>query len=312
MSPQLLTSLFGFAIGLVFGAVGQRTNFCAMGAVADIVVFGDWRRMRAWLLAIAVALLGAQGLAAAGLVDLSESIYLSGSLNWAGSIIGGLIFGVGMVLAGGCGSRNLVRLGQGDLGSLLVVLVLAISAYMALHGLTALLRVNLEGLAAVDLAALGLSGQGLDQMLAGSMGIEAGSARLVVALVIALGLLVFCFANSGFRGSPRNITAGLAIGLLVAAGWAATGVAGADDFEPVRLASLTFVAPVGDSLIYLMTFTGSSLSFGVAVVVGVILGAFGAAKAAGQYRLEIADPRPGLAVGLRRDRRRRRAGSASA
>lgn len=286
LSPHILVSLIGFAIGLAFGAVVQRSNFCAMGAVSDIVVFGDWRRMRAWLLAIAVAMLGAQGLAAVGAVELSESIYLGSRLTWVGSILGGLLFGIGMVMAGGCGSRNLVRLGQGDLRSLVVVLVLAVSAYMALHGLTALLRVGLEQSTAMDLNAFGLEQQGLIYLAARATGMEQSALRLVLVPILAAALLLFCFRDAAFRRSRKNIASGATLGLLVSAGWWTTGVAGADDFEPVPLASLTFVAPLGDALIYLMTFTGSSLSFGVAVVGGVILGAFGAAKAAGEYRTE--------------------------
>ena len=119
-SVTTLAGLIGLGIGLLFGGITQRTNFCTMGAVADVVSFSDYGRARAWLLAIAVAIIGAQSLQLTGLIDLKNSIYLGSSLNWLGGIIGGLIFGFGMVLASGCPGRNLARVGGGDLKALVV------------------------------------------------------------------------------------------------------------------------------------------------------------------------------------------------
>ena len=286
ISPRFLAVVAGFVIGLLFGAVVQRTNFCTMGAVADVAVSGDWRRMRAWLLAIAVAMLGTQALAAGEFVDLEESIYLGGRLRWAGAVLGGLLFGIGMVFAGGCGSRNLVRFGAGDLRAFMVVLILAVSTAMALHGLTALARVGLDNATAIELADHGIESQALPSLAAALLGGAEGPWQWVFGLVPALALIVFCFASPAFRRSGRDLLSGVLLGLLVVAGWWATGVLGADDFEPIPLASMTFVAPVGDGLLYLMTFTGSTLSFGVALVGGVILGAFAAAKGAGAFRLQ--------------------------
>lgn len=286
LPPHVVVSLAGFVIGVAFGAVAQRSNFCAMGAVTDIAITGDWRRMRAWLLAAGVAMLGIQSLAAAGLIQLEDSIYLDSRLAWVGAVVGGLLFGAGMVFAGGCGSRNLVRLGAGDLRAFVVVLVLAVSAGMALRGLTAWPRVGLTGALAIDLAGLGVESQGLGDLLAALFG--GGPAAWAPAAGWALGLaiLAFCLSNHAFRRSARNLVSGVLIGLLVVAGWLATGVLGSDEFEPVPLASLTFVAPVGDSLLYLMTFTGSRLGFGVAVVGGVVVGAFAAALQSGAFRVQ--------------------------
>ncbi len=291
ISPRLLTAFAGLVIGLVFGAVVQRTNFCAMGAVADVVVLGDWRRLRAWLLAGGVAMLGAQGLGAADIVDLRDSIYLSSRLTWAGAILGGLVFGLGMVLAGGCGSRNLVRFGAGDLRAFVVVLVLGISATMTLHGLTALARVALNDATGIELADYGLQTQGLPALLGAAFGAESGAWARAFGAVLALAIIAFCFASPAFRGSRRNILSGALLGLLAAAGWWATGVLGADPFEPAALASLSFVAPTGDSLVYLMTFTGSEIGFGVAAVGGVILGSFAAARAGGDFRVQTFEDR---------------------
>src|SRR5262245_13463824 len=124
----------GLIIGVIFGAVVIITNFCTMGAIADIVTFGDYRRFRSWVLAAAIALAGTQALDAAGIVSLGQSIYLHGRVNWFGSLAGGLVLGFGMVLAGGCPSRNLARAGCGDLRALTTVLIMGVSAPVAMTG----------------------------------------------------------------------------------------------------------------------------------------------------------------------------------
>src|SRR5262245_753665 len=146
-------ALGGLLIGFAFGAIVFRTNFCTMGSISDIVNLGDWRRFRAWLLAAAVAIAGAQLLQWAGVVDLARSMYLAPSLNWAGSLLGGLMFGFGMVFAGGCPSRNLARAGGGDLRALLTLVVLGIFAYMAIGGVIGPVRAALEAATSVELRA---------------------------------------------------------------------------------------------------------------------------------------------------------------
>ena len=131
-SPETYVSVGGFIIGLIFGFIVFRTNFCTMGSISDILSFGDYRRFRAWLLAAAVAIAGAQLLEHLGAVDLTASMYLQPTVSWLGNVLGGLLFGFGMVLAGGCVSRNLARIGGGDVGSLIVLIVTGIFAFMAI------------------------------------------------------------------------------------------------------------------------------------------------------------------------------------
>jgi len=283
---RVLVASLGFAIGLVFGAVSYRTNFCTMGAISDVVLMGDWNRFRAWLLAIAVAMLGSQGLHLAGVVDLDQSIYLSANLGWLGAIVGGLLFGFGMTLTGGCGNRSLVRLGGGNLKSLVVLIFLGIFAYMTLRGLIGLARVEMEAATNIDLAAAGLESQGMPDLLSAAIGASSELLRWILMLAAVGGLLWFCFKSASFRASGRDILAGVALGALVPLGWYVTGVVGFDDFEPTPLASLTFVAPVGESLQYLMTFTGATINFGIAVIGGVIAGSFLAAVTTGRFALE--------------------------
>ena len=171
-----LVAGLGCGLGLVLGFTAQRTNFCTMGALSDVVFMDDWNRLRAWMLAIAVAMIGSQALQAAGLVDLAEAIYLTPNLGWAGAIIGGLMFGFGMTMTGGCGTKTLIRLGAGNLKSIVVALFLGIFAYMTLRGLIGLARVELEGLTMIDLAARGIDTQGIPDLLA-AVGLPAPAAQ---------------------------------------------------------------------------------------------------------------------------------------
>jgi uncharacterized membrane protein YedE/YeeE len=285
LSTNTIVGIGGFIIGLVFGAVVQRTNFCAMGGISDLVLMGDGRRFRAWLLAIAVAIIGTQALYFAGIVDIDKSMYLAPNLGWLGAIIGGLMFGFGMTQTGGCASKNLVRFGGGNLKSFIVLVVLGIFAYMTSRGLLALVRLQIET-TNIDLAARGLHDQNLGEMAGVALGIPAVWARAGVAAALAALFLAICFKDKAFRRSPPNIVAGVIIGLAAIGGWLVTGVLGADEFNPTALASITFVAPAGDSLQYLMTYTGSTIDFGIAVFGGVIAGSFLAAAATGTFSVE--------------------------
>lgn len=286
MSVVTKVAMFGFALGIIFGAVAQRTNFCTMGAISDMVMMEDWNRFRSWLLAIATGVAVTQGLHLAGMIDISESIYLTPNLGWAGAVIGGLMFGFGMTQAGGCGSKTLIRLGAGNLKSLFVAIILGIVAYMTLRGLIAIARTGLEDASNIDLAASDIANQGIPDLLSAGFGLEIETLRIVITGLVVVGLLIFCFKDAEFRESKRDIFAGFAIGLCVPGGWAITGIIGFDDFEPTQLASITFVAPVGNSVQYLMTFTGATIDFGISTVGGVIVGSFLAAIMSKEFRFE--------------------------
>lgn len=259
MSHVALTLWAGVVIGLLFGAVGQASGFCLLRGVANSAK-GDSRKLRAFVLAMATALLGTQWLAALGYFSLSNSLYITPSFSWLALPLGGLLFGYGMALANGCGARSLVLLGSGNLRSVVVVMCLGIGAYMALSGVLAPGRIYLEQATSIPLTT---------QDIAGLVALPGWA----VASLLGLPIAAWAFSSAHFRASPRDWISGLIVGSLVPAGWYATGVLGFDDFEPVRLASLTFVAPIGASLQYVMLSTGTRLSFGVAVVGGIILGA---------------------------------------
>lgn len=281
-----IVGIGGFIAGLVFGAVAQRTNFCTMGAISDLVLMGDGRRLRAWILAIAVAIVGTQLLHFAGAINIDKSIYLSGTLGWAGAVIGGLIFGFGMTQAGGCAGKTLVRFGGGNLKSLVVTTVLGIVAYMTLRGLFALFRIQLENATSIDLKTRALQSQNIGELAGAALGLQSGTARIAVAAVVAAALLLYCFRDADFRRSPANIVAGALIGACTVAGWYVTGVLAADDFNPAPLASITFVSPIAESLQYLMTFTGTTINFGIGTVGGVIVGSFLMSVLTGNFHIE--------------------------
>ena len=290
----------GLLIGAMFGFVVARTNFCAMGAISDIVVFADHRRFRAWLLAGAVAIAGAQILDAGGVVALSQSMYPSASLNWLGNSLGGLMFGYGMVFAGGCASRNLTRVGGGDLRALLTLMVMALFAYMTMGGLLGPLRDVAERTTAIGLGSYGLKAQDLGSLLAAELPGHPVVINLGIAFAIAAGMLAYCLEDRGFRGSPVHILSGIGVGLCVVAGWALTGLA-FDDMaaRPAVPASLTFVRPTADAIEWLQRFTAGMIpGFGAASVLGVVLGSFIAATALGQFRwttfADLADTRRNL------------------
>lgn len=289
MEEMPITTVVGisaFLAGLVFGATANKTNFCTMGALSDMVFMEDYNRLRAWFLATAVAILGTQALHTAEMIDVSNTIYTSASLGWAGAILGGTLFGFGMTMAGGCGNKTLVRIGGGNLKSVVVFLVMGIFAYMTMRGLIGLARVELESAANIDLAAREIESQSMVNLLAAMIGSEVRSLRWVVAGIVAGGLLIFCFKSAEFRGSGETLVGGLIIGLLVPVGWYISGVIGYDDFEPLPLTSFSFVAPAGESIQYLMTYTGATINFGIAATGGIITGSFIVALATKSFNWE--------------------------
>ena len=281
-----VVSLWGFGIAVAFGMIANKTQFCTMGALSDWVNFSSLTRFRAWLLAMAVAIAFSQAMQLMGWIDLSTAIYRTSNFGWLGNSVGGLLFGIGMTLGSGCGQRTLVRVGGGNLKSLVVLLVLGITAYMTLRGLLAVLRIEVFQRTNLDLASYGLTDQGLPTLFAHMFGTEPWAVTVTVSALVVLTLLWFVFKDGAFRASGGNMLVGAALGLLVASAWYVTGVIGFDDFEPVPFESVTFIAPVGNAVNYLMTWTGSTIGFGVAVVFGILCGSLFYALASGGFRIE--------------------------
>jgi len=279
-SSANLVVFSGLVIGLVYGAVGLLSGFCLMSGLRGWWSIGDNRLIRTYALAIGVAIAATQLLAARGAVDLGKSIYLQPSFSAPLMFLGGVLFGYGMVLSNGCGSRALVLLGRGNLRSLVVVIVLGIAAEITLKGLIAPARI-----AVLQLTQTAPKVTSVPALLS-ALGVGQPYTRMLAASVIAGALILFAFAHPPFQRAWGQIAAGLIVGLLVAAGWFATGYLGADDFNPVPVTSLTFIAPIADSLQYMMLSTGLTLNFGIATVAGVFAGSLATALATGRFRWE--------------------------
>jgi len=285
----------GFALAFVFGFVGNRTNFCTMGAVSDVVNMGDWNRMRMWLLAIAVAIAGAQLLELSGVVKLSSSIYPGPNFTWLSYIVGGFLFGVGMTLGSGCGSKTLIRVGGGNLKSLVVVVFMAVAAYMTLRGLFGAFRVGVLEQASVQLA----SDQDLPSLAARAFGAERTTMVWLAMIAVAGGLGAFALARREFW-TFDNLLGGAVIGLVIVGGWYLSGKVGyvAEDPNTLqeawvatntgRMESLSFVAPQAFLLELLMFWTDKSklVTFGIASALGVIAGSATYAIVSRSFRWE--------------------------
>jgi uncharacterized protein len=286
--------LGSFSLAVIFGFAASRSNFCTMGAVSDIVNMQDWSRMRMWLLAIAVAMVGTQAANYLGWIDISKAFYLRNELTWASHILGGLLFGFGMVLASGCGSKTLVRIGGGNLKSLVVFIVMGVVAYMSLKGIFAVART-----ASIDKLAVSLSGgQGLTTLL----GASAANVKLIgLALAAAFALLIaiFAFKSEDFRSNKTGWFAAIIIGLVIAGTWVVSGKFGFGENQETletmyfatnsrTIESFSFVAPAAYSLELLMLWSDSSLkiTLGIAATIGVVVGAFIDALIAKSFRWE--------------------------
>ena len=270
-----------FALSLLFGAIAQRTHFCTMGAVSDVVNMGDWTRMRQWGLAIGVAMAGFALLAYTGLIDPTQTLHGGNRWLWLSATVGGLMFGFGMVLSSGCGSKTLVRVGSGSLKSLVVLLVMGWAGFATMKGITAVLRVD-----TVDRVAVDFSGTAsLPQVLAGPLGMAPVTLLLVLGLLIGAVLVVWALRGEQFL-RVDNLLAGFGIGGIIVAMWWVSGHLGhlaehPETLEEVYLATnsgraeaLSFVAPVSYTLDWLMFYSDKSkvLTLGIVSVFGVIAG----------------------------------------
>jgi uncharacterized membrane protein YedE/YeeE len=270
-----------FVITFLLGAVMQKTGFCSMGAVSDIFIMSSWGRLRQWFLAIGVAIIGFALMSYIGLIDPLKSIYSGSKLLWLSTIVGSTLFGIGMVLASGCGSKTLVRIGGGNLKSIIVFIVLGLTAYMTMKGFLGLIRVN-----TLDSVFIALNtSQDLPSILSPITGIARNNLHLALGLIIGFAFIAYALVNKAFW-TVENLFAGIFVGLAICAVWFASGNLGfvAEDpntLEEVflatnsgRMESLSFVAPYAFSLEWLMLYSDTSkiITVGIAAVAGMITG----------------------------------------
>lgn len=257
------TALLGLLIGAIFGFSAQRSRFCLRAAVAEFADFKLGPRMAVWLLTFATALTWTHALALADLLSLEETRFLAQPGTFSGAMLGGAIFGAGMILARGCSGRLLVLAATGNLRALLSGLVFAVVAQMTLRGVLAPVR--------TDLSALSVSEAPVPEL--GSFLPGGDYVGLILGILFTIAALALAWRN---RVGPRLLVFGSAVGFAVAAGWAATYALSQSAFDPVPLKSLTFSGPTADMLMFFLLPDGG-LDFDIGLIPGVALGAFVAA-----------------------------------
>ena len=306
-----------FVVSILLGMVVNKTNFCTMGAVSDMVNMNDYNRLRAWFLAIALAIIGVTLLEYAGIVNVTDTFppYRSSQLIYIENIIGGLLFGIGMTLASGCGNKTLIRIGGGNIKSVMVFIIIAVIAYYMTNPFPDSDK-TLYSVLFYDwtspLAASLDSHQDIGALLANTN--NTAIMRLIAGLVIATALLFYIFKSSDFRSSKDNIIAGIIIGLIIVAAWVISSniQISADDSQytmgdyyqewdmladsdagkpaqgnPLSPQSFTFINAIGQTLYYLKDgFKSNALTFGLVSVFGVILGSLLWSLISRSFRIE--------------------------
>ncbi|WP_373050017.1 YeeE/YedE family protein [Thalassovita aquimarina] len=284
LGEEMAVALVGLFGGVLLGLAARLGRFCTMGAIEDLLYGGSGQRMRMWVLAIGVAVIGGFGLSALGLLQTETSYYLS--IRWLpfASILGGLMFGYGMALAGNCGYGSIARLGGGDLRAFVIVVVMGVSAYVVLSGPLAGLRVMIFPQEDV----VNELPPGLAHLIGNWTGMSVDAVGLAIGALITLGAL----AQKDFLSDPKSIFWSVVVGVAITSGWAGSYWVATHGFENMPVVSHSFSAPVGESLLYLMTASARVPSFAVGSVAGVALGAFIGSLFKGHFRWEACeDPR---------------------
>ena len=265
VTPLQASVVLGLVLGAVYGVLAQRSGFCLRRSLV-----GDWGEclpaLGVWAMALAVAIAGTQGAVAAGVVSFDAHRFLAPDLPVVAVLVGGALFGAGMVLSGGCVSRLAVLSGAGNLRAVLVLVVFAIVAHAAMKGVLAPLRSVLAGIT-VDPG--------------GVVALTALPGGAVWAWSLALAAAVLALRSGASR---RHLVMAALIGLLVPLGWIGTGFVLQDDFDPLPLQSLGFTGPTAGTLFWTMAATAIPAGFGTGLVAGVVAGSVAAAVSAGEFR----------------------------
>lgn len=279
-SEPTLVALIGGLGGVLLGLAARLGRFCTLGAIEDYFYGGSNARLRMWGIAMGVAVIGTFASASLGLVDPTQTVYLAQSLNIPAAIIGGLMFGYGMAMAGNCGFGALARLGGGDLRSFVIVLVMGMAAYMVMSGPFAQARISL-----FPHTPTGSEIPGIAHYLSTVLGVTVNGIGIMIgALIIVASIL----AQDGSKSSHTYLW-GTIVGLVIVSGWVGTTYIAQVGFDATPIVSHTFSAPIGETMLYAMTASGSSLSFAVGSVVGVLIGAFLGSLFKGHFRWEACD-----------------------
>lgn len=271
-------ALFGLITGLIFGVSAQRSQFCLRAATVEFANGKLGPKVAVWFLTLSTAIVWVQGAQMLGLFRGADARTMAVPGSWSGAIIGGLLFGVGMVLSRGCSGRLLVLASTGNLRSVVSGLIFAVTAQMSLHGLLSPLRDRLASLSITGseninlLSALHLpNGTGL------ALGLMFAAIALVLAIKNQIGPKTWIFASG--------------VGFSVAVGWGLTWQLAQVAFDPVPVTSVTFSGPSANTLMYFLD-RNAILEFDVGLVPGVVIGAFAAAMLTGEFRWQSFDSVP--------------------
>ena len=282
-AESTLVALCGAVGGIALGLAARLGRFCTLGAIEDALYGGSSERLRMWFLAIGVAVIGSFALIGFGLLDAANAIYLAQPFAILPSILGGLLFGYGMALAGNCGYGAIARLGGGDLRAFVIVLVMGVSSFAAISGPLSHLRVWAFP---------------TDQIAQNPAGIAHGLSQYIPMSPTLIGLIfgaLICVASlwrSPLLSRPMSVFWSAIVGLAVVSGWAGTSYLATTGFDGISIASHTFSAPIGETVLFAMLSSGLGLSFGVGSVAGVWIGAFIGSLIKGHFRWEACeDPR---------------------
>lgn len=281
----------GFLVCLAFGYAIQRSRFCTMGALSDWFNLDDTQRLQMWALALGLAMLGFQALSSLGWINPLQTIYATGPMLWLSALVGGVLFGLGMVFASGCGSKTLARVGGGSLKALVVMLVMGVSALATMRGITAVLRHHTLDTQTWTVPAGNTWTAWLGHVWSG------GDPWLAVA--VAMALIVWALRRSGGLGL-ESVLGGFSVAACVTAMWWVSGHLGFVAEHPNSLASvylathsgrmesLSFSAPMALHLDWLMYFSDANNTLGLSVVSvwGVILGSWLYARHSGTFHWE--------------------------
>lgn len=283
MSDAAIVALIGFAGGALLGLAARLGRFCTLGAIEDFMYQNSDIRLRMWGLAIGIAGLATFALVLAGLFDPAQTGYYRAGFSPLAHIIGGLLFGYGMSLAGNCGFGALARVGGGDLRSFVIVLVMGVAAYAMLSGPLAAARVDL-----MEASSLATEKRSYPELLAQFTDLPTAVWGLLISGLIVL----FALSSRAFLSRPSSLFWSMIVGLAITTGWAGTKWIADTGFNAQPIVSHTFTAPIGETMLFLMTSSAGGLSFGVGSVFGVLSGAFCGSLIKGHFRWEACeDPR---------------------
>lgn len=285
LSDAASAGLMGLGGGVALGLAARKGRFCTLGAIEDALYARDFGRARMWAVALGVAILGVAALVAAGRLDVSATVYARTGWRPEASIIGGAMFGYGMALAGNCGYGALARMAGGELRSFVVVIVMGVSAYLALIGPLAWARLALFPVERLEPAEASAS-------IAEAGARLLGAPPWLIAATLGLGVLWLGLRGLALRGlgARRDLALwGGVVGAAVALGWWGTAHLAATGFDAIPVESHSFTAPLGETILYAMTSDGGGMGFSVGSVVGVLIGAFWGAWSKGQFRWEACD-----------------------